>query len=141
MDLYVSALTQVIQLAVAPVFLLTSIAGFLAVLSGRLGRIVDRARYLEERAQAGGDNDDSASQYELHNLWRRVQLANRAIALCTASGSFICLVVIGLFVGDYWSLVIGEVIVGIFVIAMCLLTLALLLFLKEVQLAIRLLRR
>ena len=43
------ALAQVIQLAVAPVFLLAGIAGLLGVLSTRLGRIIDRARVIERR--------------------------------------------------------------------------------------------
>ena len=41
------ALARVIQLAVAPVFLLAGIAGILGVLSTRLGRIIDRARVVE----------------------------------------------------------------------------------------------
>ena len=42
-------LAMIIQLSVAPVFLLAGIAGFLNVMSGRLGRIVDRARVVEQR--------------------------------------------------------------------------------------------
>ena len=142
MDLYVSALTHVIQLAVAPVFLLTSIAGFLSVLSGRLGRIVDRARDLEEKIVLVEDIDRQKSvDYELRTLWRRIKLTNRAIGLCTAAGLMVCMVVVGLFIGDYWSLMIGELIVGFFVFALLFLTLALLLFLKEVQLATRTLKK
>ncbi|MCV2886511.1 DUF2721 domain-containing protein [Aestuariibacter sp. AA17] len=142
MDLYVSALTHVIQLAVAPVFLLTSIAGFLGVLSGRLGRIVDRARDLEEKVMLVEDmNRQKRVEYELKTLWRRVQLANKAIGLCTAAGLMVCIVVVGLFVGDYWTLLIGEWIVAFFVTALILLILALILFLKEVQLATRILKR
>ena len=42
------SIDQVIQLAVAPVFLLTGIGAFIGVFAGRLGRIVDRRRSLEE---------------------------------------------------------------------------------------------
>ena len=37
-----------IQLAVAPVFLLTAVAGMLGVVAGRLARIIDRGRKLED---------------------------------------------------------------------------------------------
>jgi len=48
----VSSISQVIQLAVAPVFLLAGISGALMVMSNRLGRIVDRGRYLKESKKA-----------------------------------------------------------------------------------------
>ena len=44
-------MSHAIQLAIAPVFLLTGIAGLLAVIANRLGRIIDRARSLEEFRQ------------------------------------------------------------------------------------------
>mgnify|MGYP006114010861 FL=1 len=49
MSTSVTDLAQVIQIVVAPIFMLTGIAGFLNVMSGRLGRIVDRARIMERR--------------------------------------------------------------------------------------------
>ena len=45
----VETIATVIQLAVAPVFLLAGIAGLLNVLSIRLGRVVDRVRVVETR--------------------------------------------------------------------------------------------
>jgi Protein of unknown function (DUF2721) len=45
------AVAHAIQLAVAPVFLLTGIGAILAVMTNRLGRIIDRARVLEERLE------------------------------------------------------------------------------------------
>ena len=41
-------IAHIIQLSVAPVFLLTGVATLLNVLSGRLARIIDRARVLEK---------------------------------------------------------------------------------------------
>jgi hypothetical protein len=41
-------LAQIIQLAVAPVFLLAGLGAFLNVCAGRLARIIDRARQLVE---------------------------------------------------------------------------------------------
>lgn len=134
-------LAVIIQLSVAPVFLLAGIAGFLNVMSGRLGRIVDRARVVEQREARLRDTSQQAAYHrELVVLWRRINIINWAIALCTTSGLLVCTLIVSLFVGGFWGLNIGGLIVGLFVLALVVLIMALLLFLKEVQLAKRVLR-
>ena len=46
---HVAGVAQVIQLAVAPVFLLAGVGATLNVLASRIGRIIDRARIMEDR--------------------------------------------------------------------------------------------
>ncbi len=141
MDNSIEALAGVIQLAVAPVFLLAGISGFLNVMSGRLSRIIDRARIVEVRVATVVDETRlSAIRRELRTLWRRVRLINWSIGMCTASGLLVCMVVVGMFVGGFWDFHYAELLVVLFVAAMVLLIIALLLFLKEVQLATRVLR-
>jgi len=77
------------------------------------------------------------SQKELKNLWRRVNLINRAIGLCVASALFVCGVVVCLFVGDLWQINFRNAVIALFTISLILLIFALLTFLKEVQLATR----
>jgi hypothetical protein len=134
----ITDLASVIQIAVAPVFLLAGIAGFLNVMSGRLGRIVDRARVAERRAAVLSDEALlELARRELLTLWRRIKIINWSIGLCTASALTVCAVVVSLFVGNYWDLHIGNMVSALFVLALTLLIFALLLFLKEVQLATR----
>lgn len=134
----VAALGSVIQIAVTPVFLLAGIAGFLNVMSARLGRIVDRARVVERRVSRLQEPDQLATaSRENKMLWRRIRLINRCIGLCASSALLVCCVVVGLFVGDFWQLDIGAAIVTVFVLALCLLIISLLLFVREVQLATR----
>ncbi len=138
MDATVTDLAQTIQIVVAPIFMLTGIAGFLNVMSGRLGRIVDRARIIERRVHTiKNPKFLEQSENELKNLWRRIKLINRSIGLCTASALFVCTVVVFLFLGDFWLFNLSEVIVTLFIVALFLLIFALLTFLKEVQLATR----
>ena len=138
MENSINDLAHIIQIVVAPVFMLTGIAGFLNVMSGRLGRIVDRARIMERKVSTIKNPEFLAlSEAELKNLWRRITLINRSIGMCTASALFVCSVVISLFLGDFWNFDLSQVIVGMFIIALLLLIFALLLFLKEVQLAAR----
>ncbi|MGJ8680304.1 DUF2721 domain-containing protein [Paraglaciecola sp.] len=132
----VTDLAQIIQIVVAPIFMLTGIAGFLNVMSGRLGRIVDRARIMERKVQSIKSPEYlETSEKELKNLWRRITLINRSIGLCTACALFVCSVVVLLFVGDLLVFDFSQIIITLFIIALFLLIFALLTFLKEVQLA------
>lgn len=134
-------LAMIIQLSVAPVFLLAGIAGFLNVMSGRLGRIVDRARVVEVReSQLSDPKLRAIAHRELIVLWRRVSIINWSIGFCTAAGLLVCSLIVSLFVGGFWQLNIVGWIVGFYVLALVLLIVALTYFLKEVQLATRTLR-
>lgn len=136
MNSSINDLAQIIQIVVAPIFMLTGVAGFLNVMSGRLGRIVDRARIMERKVHTIKSPEYlEKSEAELKNLWRRITLINRSIGLCTACALFICSVVVLLFVGDLWLVDFSQLIITLFVIALFLLIFALLTFLKEVQLA------
>lgn len=136
MESSITTLAAIIQLAVAPVFLLAGIAGFLNVMSGRLGRIVDRGRVLENKISTLEVSEEkNMTQTEFETIRRRSKLINWSIAMCTASGLMVCFVVVCLFIADYWNLEIASLIISLFVLAMIWLILALLLFLIEVQLA------
>ena len=134
-------LAHIIQLAVAPVFLLAGIAGFLNVMSARLGRIIDRARVIERGVAKLDDPQQlSASQAEMDILWRRVGIIHWSIGLCTTSALLVCLLIVSLFIVGTWTLN-GEILIGgLFVLALMLLIIALLFFLTEVRLATRTMR-
>jgi hypothetical protein len=127
---------SVIQLAVAPVFLLTGIAGLLAVMANRLGRITDRARVLERRqAQTRRAELAATLAQELDKLWRRARLINRALTLGTLGALLVCVVIVTLFIGDVIAWDLSMVIVVLFVGAMLAVIGALLFFIREVYLA------
>lgn len=96
-----SAITHGIQLAIAPVFLLTAVAGMIGAVAGRLARIIDRARQLEERLQAGMEGAMAGrARAELASLRTRGLLANGSIGLLTLCAFLIGLTIILLFVGE-----------------------------------------
>ena len=132
---HITSLGQVIQLAVAPVFLLTGVAGILNVLASRIGRIIDRARPMEERL-ANADADTARDlQERLRVLSRRATFINRAIGLCVMSGLLISLVVAALFVSSSLRLDLALPISITFVVALFSLAVSLVYFLREVFLA------
>ncbi|HEY8052429.1 MAG: DUF2721 domain-containing protein [Steroidobacterales bacterium] len=132
-------IAHLIQASVAPVFLLSGVAATLGVLTNRLGRIVDRARRLEERVEAHPERAK-----ELHPpllvLARRAGYINVAISLCAIAALLVALVVVTLFANAFLGSELGLVIALLFVGAMVCLSAAFITFFIEVRLAMRELR-
>ena len=122
---------HVIELAVAPVFLLTGIGAILSVLTNRLGRSVDRFRVLDELADAR----ESIHFQEMLLLKRRTRLSHRAISLCTTAALLISIVIVTLFVGAFAQVNVSQIITLLFIMAMLCLIAGLLIFLREIYLA------
>ncbi len=132
-------LAQLIQLSVAPVFLLTGIAGILSVMTQRLARVIDRTRHLEEK-RGGPGLEESIVTEELRTLRRRMHAINRAIALCTYSALLVAAVIASLFLGALFGFHVAPLIAGAFVLAMLLMIGGLINFLAEVHIATRFMR-
>ncbi len=126
---------HVIQLAVAPVFLLSGVGVTLGVLATRLGRIIDRARLLETQLPASIGTTEELALAELATLSRRAQLINRSITLCTACALFVCLLIATLFLGALLHLELVAPLATLFIMSMVALIGAYLLFLREIFLA------
>lgn len=133
-ELPVTTIAHAIQLAVAPVFLLTGVAGILSVLTNRLARIIDRSRFLHGNSLTA-DEPNQATQTELKSLKQRARLIHWAIGLCTTSLLLICSVVAVLFLGSFIELDMSVVIATLFITAMLSLCVALLNFICEIYLA------
>lgn len=133
-ELPVTTIAHAIQLAVAPVFLLTGVASILSVLTNRLSRIIDRTRFLKGKLLPI-DETHTAIQVELKSLKQRARLIHLAIGLCTTCLLLICSVVAVLFLGSFSTLNMAVVIASLFVAAMLCLIAALLNFIGEIYLA------
>jgi hypothetical protein len=136
----ISAIAHLIQLSLAPVFLLAGVGAILNVLASRLARVVDRARSLEAEYASLEEAARARAAAELGILDRRIVAANLSISACTASALFVCLVVAILFVADLADFRFGRPVAWLFIAAMALLIVGLVLFLYEIRLATRSLR-
>ena len=137
METHVAEISRVIQLAVAPVFLLTAIATLVATLNNRLGRIVDRRRNLLERvADKASGGDGSFAETELTRLSRRSRLLYQSIFAAVLGALFVCLVVASAFVAALMSYDLSRLVASLFVLSMIALVVSLGLFLREVYLAV-----
>ena len=131
----ITTVSHVIQLAVAPVFLLSGVGAILAVLINRLSRIIDRYRLLENSRPNAGAGEETVVHVEMAILSRRARLIHWAISLCTIGALFICIVVAALFIGSMLHVGVSQLIALMFVGAMLALIAGLLSFLREISLA------
>lgn len=127
--------SHVIQLAVAPVFLLTGVGAILSVLINRLARVVDRFRVLERELTHIRDAVLDSVQNEMDLLNRRARMIHWAIGLCTICALLVCLVIAALFMSSVIGADLSMAISVCFILAMLALVLGLLTFLREITLA------
>ena len=129
------AVARAIQLAVAPVFLLTGISAILAVMTNRLGRIIDRARVLEAKLDGAAAEILTGLRADLAILSRRAKLINRAITLCTTTALLVCTVIAILFLSAFLRFDASLSVALLFIAAMSTFFFALVWFLREIYLA------
>jgi hypothetical protein len=138
MESHITDITRVIQLAIAPVFLLTAIGTLIAVLNVRLGRNVDRRRGIEEELRGTAEKTDEqrAGQRELRLLARRIRLIYFAMLSAGLGALLVCLVVAGAFIGALVAVDISREVAVLFILAMFAVIGCLSMFLREVFLAV-----
>ena len=128
-------IAHAIQLAIAPVFLLTGIAALLGVMATRLARIIDRARYYEQTWEQMAEAARASARGELADLERRRHLASWAINFCTSAALLVCIVIATLFIEAFFSSDLKWLAGALFVSAMIALIGGLGCFLREVYVA------
>jgi hypothetical protein len=130
-------LAQIIQLAVAPVFLLAGLGAFLNACVGRLARIVDRIRTLEPRILASRGEDHDRMLDEVRLLDRRSRIVSSAIFTTVLAATIISAVVVLLFLAFLTGYRFGTAIALLFIAAMICTGLGFTIFLHETRLGIR----
>jgi len=132
-----TAIGQIIQLAIAPVFLLAGIGAFLNVCAGRLSRIVDRSRSIEPLLleSRGGEHDRWLA--ELRVLDRRMRLVSWSIFLSVLSALLTCAVVALLFAASLARVHFGTAIALLFIGSMLAIGAGFAIFLVETRLGSR----
>jgi Protein of unknown function (DUF2721) len=133
-------IAHTIQLALAPVFLLSGIWVFLGVLASRLARIVDRARNMEKELRQPEARDPENIRNQLRALARRARYINIAITLGTVAALLVAVVIALLFSSTFIPLNLAPPLALLFVLAMAALVAAFVSFLIEVRVAIAVLR-
>jgi hypothetical protein len=134
-DAGITAVAHAIQLAVAPVFLLSGVGAMLAVLTNRLSRVIDRSRVLETQLATNPPEAGAGIPTELQTLSRRAQLISHAITFCTITALLVCAVIATMFVGAFVRFDTAVLVALLFVAAMLALFIGLLSFIREIFIA------
>lgn len=128
---------SIIQSAVAPVFLLAGIGGFLNVCALRLARIVDRARRIEPRILESRGSERARMVEEIRVLDRRIGIVNWAIFSTVVSAVLICSVVVLLFSDPFIDAPLGATIAILFIASIVAIGTGFFIFLVETRIASR----
>ena len=128
--------THLIQLAIAPVFLLNAVASIIGVLINRLSRAVDRIRVLDERLSRAGPGTAARDEMELQVLRRRLWLIYLALTCEVLCALFVGLLIAAGFVGAVLGANVSLGIACLFVFAMAAFIVGLTVFLREIFLAV-----
>ncbi|HOZ66734.1 MAG TPA: DUF2721 domain-containing protein [Burkholderiaceae bacterium] len=130
-----------IQLSVAPVFLLTAVSGMVGTAAGRLTRIIDRGRLIEDRIEAATNGEPMTKAYdELRDLRQRGRLVNACIALLILCAILIGVTIVILFLGETTQLEFLRLATISFLAGVSFFLIALICFLTETILATRILK-
>jgi hypothetical protein len=131
----VSDVAHIIQLALAPVFLLTGVGAFLNVCTGRLARIIDRARHITPQIPRLKGREHDRLVEELRILDRRMGVVDTAILLSVVSACLVCLVVVLLFASEIVGHSFGRTIALMFMVSMLCQASAFATFIVEIRLS------
>ena len=133
---HIPEIAGVIQLAIAPVFMLTAVGTIIGALNIRLGRAVDRRRDLEQALPRMTSDEKPSALQELEVIGRRIRFVYHSILAAVVSGLFTCLLIAGAFLATFLRTDISHTIGTMFALAVLALTVSLLLFLREIFLAV-----
>jgi hypothetical protein len=124
-----------IQLALAPIFLIVGIGNLVNVATGRVSRIIDRARWFGSLAKEAPERIDNKAILEIRALNKRMRLANWSINFLIASALMTCFNVLVIMTNGLVSANLYIIIILTFMICIVLLTGGLIAFFLEVSLA------
>jgi hypothetical protein len=129
------AVIAVLQTALTPAFLLVALGSLLNILTGRLSRIVDRSRDLQDRHAATKGREHDRLVAELRVIEKRMRVVGRSILLSVLSALTVCVMIGLLFLMGLSDISMAWVMVAVFILALALMAGSLILFVREVGLA------
>ena len=131
----VNTVSQLIQLSVAPVFLLAGVAGLLNVFTGRLSRIIDKVDKLDKYEEENILKDEKSILKITQRrdfLTMRMKNTNLAILFSTSTGLLVAMVIVTMFLSAIFNFKDFLFIAILFILAMICLIISLFLFLREI---------
>jgi ABC-type siderophore export system fused ATPase/permease subunit len=126
---------SVLQTALTPAFLLVAVGSLLNVLTGRLSRIVDRSRELQQMHATTEGLAHQRVVDELRIVEKRMRVVGSSILLAVLSAITVCIMIGVLFAMGLSNFSAPWIAASVFMAALALLAACLLQFVREIRLA------
>src|SRR4051794_12905330 len=126
-----SELIPVLQVAVAPVILISGVGLLLLSLTNRFGRAVDRSRQLVREMREASESDRRRLEEQVANLYQRAELIQTAIILGAISVLFAAVLIITIFFTALLKLELAVLVSLLFICCLVSLVLSLIAFIGD----------
>jgi positive regulator of sigma E activity len=133
-------LIPVLQVAVAPVILISGVGLLLLSLTNRFGRAVDRSRHLIREMREASEHDRLRLGKQVEILYRRARLIQASIVFSAVSVLFAALLIIALFVTALMKLEMAMLISILFMCCLGFLICSLLAFIADIHQSLKALK-
>ena len=132
-ELGVSELIPVLQTAIGPVILISGVGLLLLTMTNRLGRVIDRARWIDAGYPDLPEDEKTQKRAQLEVLWRRARMIRLSITLASTSALFAAILIVILFATALLQLEDAWLISLVFVICIMTLIASLLIFIHDIN--------
>ncbi|MGZ4778751.1 MAG: DUF2721 domain-containing protein [Thermoanaerobaculia bacterium] len=130
----VADLIPVLQIAIAPVILISGVGLLVLSMTNRLARIVDRTRNLWREARITESSEERENLHaQLRLLRRRASLVRRAVTGAVVSIFLAAILIVVLFFAALFRLEVAWLITIVFVLCLAALIYSLASFLREIN--------
>jgi hypothetical protein len=129
----VSELIPVLQTAIGPVILISGVGLLLLTMTNRLGRVIDRARWIDEGYPDLPEDEKAQKRAQLSVLWRRARMIRLSITLASTSALFAAILIVILFATALLQLEDAWLISLVFMICIMTLIASLLIFIHDIN--------
>jgi hypothetical protein len=134
-------IVPILQMSIGPVILISGVGLLLLTLTNRFGRLLDRARLLDDQlARNPGAANVANIRTQIRILMRRSGILKLSITLNSVTVLLDAVLMLVLFVAAWFHLDLGGLIAAVFATALLCLIGGMLAFLKDMNLALEAIR-
>lgn len=127
-------LIELMQSAISPIVLISGVGLLLLSVTNRLGRAIDRSRFLVQEIEAG--NDSEKKHIQIRILYRRSRILRASITSISLTILFASLMILMLFLGYFTQYDISFYFITLFVLAIVGLILGIIFFVMDVAVSL-----
>jgi CBS domain containing-hemolysin-like protein len=137
---HLTELIPVLQIAIAPVILISGVGLLLLSLTNRFGRAVDRTREIHHEMRQAATADRPRLAYQVEVIYRRARLIQFSIVMGALSALFAAILILALFLAALMKWESSVVISLIFICCLVSLVVSLITFIMDIRLSLKALK-